>query len=68
MTSTRQAPHLLGMQQAAKLRWGKSTDTNPLENVINPTHQHAIQAKTKKRCKQEKAQRKNDEKRKKDNL
>jgi hypothetical protein len=62
-TSTKQS-HLLGMQ-AAKLRWEESTDTTPLENVIiNLTHRHAIQTKTMKRRKQEKAQCKKDEKRK----
>jgi hypothetical protein len=33
--------------------WEDSTDTNPLENGINPTHQQAIQEKSKKRCKKE---------------
>jgi hypothetical protein len=35
-TSTKQV-HLLGMQ-ATKIRWEESTDTTPLENIINPTH------------------------------
>jgi hypothetical protein len=62
-TSTKQAHLLLGMQ-AAKLRWEESTNTTPLKNIINPTHQHTIQAKTKKHRKQEKALRKKDEKHK----
>jgi hypothetical protein len=33
-----------------------------LENVINPTHQHAIQEKTKKHLKQDKFQHKKDDK------
>jgi hypothetical protein len=63
-TSTQQA-HLIGMQ-AAKIRWEANTDTTTLENVINPTHRHAIQEKTKKRLKQDKAQRKKDDKSKKE--
>jgi hypothetical protein len=61
-TSTKQA-HLIGMQEAAKIRREANTDTTTLKNVINPTHRHAIiQEKTKKRLQQEKAQRKKDDK------
>jgi hypothetical protein len=53
--------------QAAKIRWEEeNTDTTTLKNIINPTHRHAIQEKTKKSLEQEKAQRKKDDKSKKE--